>query len=202
MMKKFTITVFLLSAALSAFAQGRGQGSWTERSPYEVTLGVNAGVRDFLYGEYTFGPGDENLITTNTLQAPSLNLGFTYKLNKRVTLGAIATYAQSNYVKSAIYDNSIVRQDNYSYVSLAPRIRLDWYNGEYVTLYSSFALGVALSSENDKLNSRCEVKSTGYVEATYIGVKVGRALFGFADLSSSSTGFMRVGIGYNFKNRK
>ncbi|MFR9504134.1 MAG: hypothetical protein SNH73_06775 [Rikenellaceae bacterium] len=141
-------------------------------------------------------------MTTNTLQTPSVNLGFTYKLNKRITLGAIATYAQSDFVKTTIYDNSIVNSDRCGYMSIAPRIRFDWLNCKNVTLYSSFALGVGLASERDLINGGLSLSTTGYVEATYIGIKVGRALFGFADLSSSSTGAMRIGIGYNLKSKK
>ncbi|MFI3286035.1 MAG: hypothetical protein R3Y08_05205 [Rikenellaceae bacterium] len=196
-------TLLLLGfSPLLAAAQQRTNEPWRERSPYEVTLGINLGTRDFYYNEYGFCDLDNNLITTRTLQMPSINLGFTYKLNKYITLGAIATYAQSNYAKSSTYDNSVVQNDYYRYVGIAPRIRFDWLNHKYVTLYSSFALGAALTSESDQISNTCTTSTTGYVEATYIGVKVGNRLFGFADLCSSSTGAIRVGIGYNFKSKK
>ncbi len=193
------LLLLLLGTATTASAQKNS--SWEDRSPYEVTLGVNLSTKEFFYNEYA-PIEDNNLVTTNTLQTPSVNWGFTYKLNKRITLGAIATYAKSTYAKTATYDNSIVSNDSFSYISLAPRIRFDWLNTKNVTLYSSFALGVGIDSERDLKKGGAAISPTGYVEATYLGVKVGRALFGFADLSSSSTGAMRIGIGYNFKSKK
>lgn len=195
-----TLLTLLIGATFSVSAQQ--SESWEDRSPYEITIGTNLSTRNFIYDEYSFGNENNNLITTNTLQTPSINLGFTYKLSKRITLGAIATYAQSNYVKSATYDNAIVSDDRLSYVGIAPRIRFDWLNRKNVTLYSSLALGVGFTSERDRISGNSLSRATGYTEATYIGIKVGRALFGFADLSSSSTGAMRIGIGYNLKSKK
>ncbi len=196
----FISLLMMLAAVFSASAQQ--SKSWEDRSPYEVTIGTNIGTKYFTYNEYSMGSENDNLLITNTLQTPSVNLGVTYKLSKRITFGAIATYAQSDYVKTATYDNSVVKSDRCSYISLAPRVRFDWINGRNVTLYSSFALGVGLLSERDRINGDLSRSATGYVEATYLGVKVGRTLFGFADLSSSSTGAMRIGIGYNFKPAK
>lgn len=202
MKKQITIFSLLLLFGTIVSASAQQNESWEDRSPYEITIGTNLGVRCFNYDEYSSGSENSNLMTTNTLQTPSINIGFTCKLNKRITVGAIAAYAQSDYVKTAIYDNSIVKSDRCSYVSLAPRIRFDWLNGKNVTLYSSFALGVGFASERDRINDGLSRDATGYVEATYIGLKVGRTLFGFADLSSSSTGAMRIGVGYNFKSKE
>ncbi len=202
-MKRLTTTILLTLLLGTTFAVSAQQsGSWEDRSPYEITIGTNLSTRYFAYDEYSFGSDNSNLITTNTLQTPSINLGFTYKLSRRITLGGIVTYAQSNYVKSATYDNAIVNDDRLSYVGIAPRIRFDWLNRKNVTLYSSFALGVGFISERDRTSGNLSHSTTGYAEATYIGIKVGRALFGFADLSSSSTGAMRIGVGYNLKSKK
>ncbi len=192
--------LLLLCATLEASAQQ--SEAWEERSPYEVTLGTNIGTKNFDYNEYSWGSENDNLVITNTLQTPSINLGFTYKLSQRISIGAIATYAQSDFAKTATYDNSIIKHDRCSYSSLAPRVRFDWLNGKNITLYSSFALGLGLITEHDRINGGSSISTTGYVEATYLGVKVGRTLFGFADLSSSSTGAMRIGIGYNFNSKK
>ncbi len=199
-MKKIATLFLLLTSIFSASAQHNE--SWEDRTPYEVTIGTNLGTRYFAYDEYLYGSENNNLITTNTLQTPSVNLGFTYKLNKRITLGAISTYAQSNYAKTSIYDNSVVKDDRCSYLSLAPRIRFDWLNRKNITLYSSFALGIGFCTQKDRISGDKAISTTGYVETTYLGIKVGRTLFGFADLSSSSTGAMRIGIGYNFKSKK
>ncbi len=203
-MKRLFSLLLILLLALPASSKKRDD--FHVESPYEVSFGLNAGTRNFQYYDLNYYiPGyspNDNTVLTNSLQTPSFNLGFGYKLNRHITLGAIATYAQSNFTRTAIYDSSVVKDDRCRYMSLAPRIRFDWLNRKYVTLYSSLALGLGFTAQKDTVSGRRSSSTAGYAEATFIGIKAGGKVFGFADISASSTGAMRIGVGYNFKSKK
>ncbi len=173
-------------------------GHAQQNTPCEVTLGMNLGSVDRYYYDYSPGTSDENTILTNTLWLPAINIGATYKVTSRLSAGGIATFSQSNYVKTATYNNAILEDNRIQYLSIAPRIKYDWLTRKWITLYSSFALGLGFIIDNETVKGDRSTSPTGYVEATYIGAKVGGRLFGYVDLASSSSGFMRVGIGYNF----
>lgn len=206
-MKKHTY-IFVL-ALLFPFAGLQAKEKpeyWKERSPYEISLGIELGVNDHYYDTnynyyYNYVTGD-NTINTKTLTLPSFNLGFNYKLTKRYTIGVISTFNKATYTQTAIYDNHTIQQHSLTYISIAPRIRFDWLNAKYITLYSSLSLGLGYTLDREKISGDINSSADAYAEATFLGIKAGKALFGFADFSTSSAGYVRIGIGYNFKHKK
>ena len=74
--------------------------------------------------------------------------------------------------------------------------RFSWLRREKVEMYSSFALGILAHIE------RANSGLVPMVDATLVGVSVGRSLYGFAEIGAGIGGSVRVGLGYRFNGKK
>lgn len=104
---------------------------------------------------------------------------------------------------SGVYDHRIHRRvDTYTYssYSLLPIVRFAWLRRGIVQLYSGLGLGVAVA-HYDTPNS-VAFQANAAFDVTFIGISVGRNLFGYFDISAGSRGAISVGIGYRFLNKK
>ncbi len=180
------------------------RNAWKERSPYEVTASfdllpiVGLSLLSTSYGDIS----STNTTTKTTLLLPTLNLGFTYKINRFITVGAITAYAQKTKQSVSNYDNSLIKNQQYIMAGAAPRVRFDWIATKYFSLYSSLALGLIAEIDRDRVSGYKNVGWLPYVDFTTLGAKFGARVYGFFDCSVGTTGFLRTGIGYNFDYRK
>ena len=88
---------------------------------------------------------------------------------------------------------------NYDSFTLMPLVRFAWVRKGVVQLYSGVGLGINFA--------RAEEPKRKYYEAViahdlmFLGISVGRNLFGYVDVGVGQRGIVSMGIGYRFKNK-
>lgn len=85
---------------------------------------------------------------------------------------------------------------NYNCLSLTPTLRFAWVRRGIVQLYSGLGLGLAMVSKEDLHSDTLELNIS--YDVTFIGLSVGRNLFGYIDLGAGYRGVVSAGIGYRF----
>lgn len=88
------------------------------------------------------------------------------------------------------------------HLMFVPTVRFTYLNRPMVRLYSSIGIGVGFCRERTRnVDGRLEFSENSRfcpAEVTFLGVSVGRRLFGFAELNVGSLGCCSAGIGYKF----
>lgn len=97
---------------------------------------------------------------------------------------------------------TIVSTTKERHLMLVPTVRFTYLNRPIVRLYSSIGIGVGFCHEYTRnVDGHIEANYNNRfcpAEVTFLGVSVGRRLFGFAELSLGSMGCCSAGIGYKF----
>lgn len=83
-------------------------------------------------------------------------------------------------------------------ITIMPTVRFAWLRRGIVQLYSGVGLGLAIGY-NENLNYNETLANVAY-DVTFIGLSVGRDLFGYIDISAGNRGVISAGIGYRFNN--
>lgn len=89
-------------------------------------------------------------------------------------------------------------QESETYATLIPSVRFLWLNREVVRLYSGFGIGVNWACEKDSSLSRKDYSVLPGGQCTFIGICVGKKLFGFSEWGIGNLGILSSGIGYRF----
>lgn len=137
--------------------------------------------------------------TGSTFTIGGYSASYAFRLHKWVDFGAAITFSHSYF---NTYSNLTAAVQNHYFtncVSIVPMVRFTWLNRPLVRLYSSVGLGIALTSSN-RLDIDSSDRVTG--QFTPIGICVGRALFGFAEVGYGAQGALIVGLGYSFNGKK
>lgn len=103
---------------------------------------------------------------------------------------------------SGIYDYSAYKRvDTYSYnsYSLLPVVRFAWLRRGIVQLYSGLGFGLSVAHFDRPTSVGVDVNAA--FDVTFIGISVGRNLFGYFDISGGSRGAISLGVGYRFLNK-
>ena len=129
------------------------------------------------------------------------SLAYDYRFKRWFDLGlALSYYGEYNRLYSNT-DRSFVGHARTHYVSVLPVVRFTWLDRRWVRMYSAAGLGLTVergvygrdSSYRDLLPA---------FQFTPVGISVGRALFGFAEIGFGAQGTAMIGVGYKFNSRK
>lgn len=163
---------------------------------------------DYDYDYYIYTPSDkyDELLkyNGNTRSTGSITAGYTCRFTRLIALGASASYSgiyRNTYDASNSKKLATTRLD---YFMLTPMVRLSWLNRKNVRLYSQAGLGMGIVlHEDQRLLPHQVSRSTTFVsmQMTFIGVTVGRKLFGFSEVGVGSQGTFIIGIGYRFNSK-
>lgn len=83
-------------------------------------------------------------------------------------------------------------------IAIIPIARFAWLRRGIVQLYSGVGIGLALGF-NEHLSYVETLTDLAY-DVTFIGISIGRELFGYIDLGAGYRGLISFGIGYRFNN--
>ena len=89
-------------------------------------------------------------------------------------------------------------------ITIMPTIRFTWLNRKWVRMYSSLGMGMTIHTTNTT-GSGGSTDGNSYAfafQCSYLGLTVGRSLFGFAELGFGAKGVAIFGMGYRFNNHK
>lgn len=149
----------------------------------------------------------ENYLGDRTF-SPSINLGYSYKFKKWLSVGVLLSYEKVSQDLFVYNTDAVKCRMRGNYLGFTPHVRFDWVNVDMVTIYSSVGIGLLLKMESEKSpDGRINLSKNKISESwdiIMIGMTVGRKLYGFGEISSSSHGLVKFGIGYRFnsKNKK
>lgn len=184
--------VLLLSVMLSLNAEEAGL---YKRNEISVSYGLFAAT------------GWSNWIGSLSLTAPlgivndnpeedGININYNYRLTKTWGIGFGLSYCsgRSNWTKN---DEVIGMEKSYN-ITLMPRIKGEWLHTKYVTLYSLLGGGVTYRKDEAKdLNVSTE-GSMFMFQISPLGIEVGKAMAGFAEVGIGEQGMAIIGMRYRF----
>lgn len=86
-----------------------------------------------------------------------------------------------------------------SYTTVMPVVNFTWVNRGIVKLYSGVGVGWDfIRKRNSELEDYSWTTDAGF-QLTFVGVTVGRRLFGFSEVGIGNHGFFTLGMGYRLK---
>ncbi|MEG0648012.1 MAG: hypothetical protein RR471_12705 [Bacteroides sp.] len=203
-MKKIVLllAVLLLSSGFKSKA-----ADWTELQ-HEISLSYGAlPVFDLLnYYENHFSNKSVNFYDDKG-KFGSFNVSYLFYPDEMVGFGVIYSYTNSDkYIMDKT--NSIGNLSN-SFHSIMPSVKVNWYNYDYITLYSRINIGITIATAEANYfdESKITEKEDPYIRNTEItpffmyqvspiGIEVGRAIAGFVEVGFGHMGTAMIGLRY------
>ncbi len=199
-MNKLLLSVFVLLMSTTLQAQTWDYGF---RQNY-VRIGIGIPPLPLAFETEVYDsalPGyGEKIYSLEKTTTASFNVGYGYRVAKRFSVEIMASYFGSREPIYHIYTDQKLGTDTDNYLSIMPIVRWHWFNSEFVSLYSAAGFGFASYWGNERTGSsfRRDQELGASIQLTYIGISVGRRLFGFTELGASTSGIIQGGIGYKF----
>ena len=129
---------------------------------------------------------------TPTYYFSGLTAEYNQNIKPWLAIGGKATFAAMwSSVRHVATDELLYRDNNYS-IGVIFNIRFEWLRRDIVQMYSGIGIGLAARiAFNDGILSPM-------FDATYVGISLGRSLYGFAEVGTGISGMIRAGMGYRF----
>lgn len=150
------------------------------------------------YDGYDYAPSesfaDSKFIEGDTRYIDALALTYTYRTSHVMEFGAQVSYSSKVTPFYSTFTGVKSHATSEHYATLMPYARATWLNSPWVRLYSSIGIGFTVAFDNGEQSDML-----GAVQATPLGIAVGRKFFGYGELLTLGTnGFATIGIGYRF----
>lgn len=190
--------VLLLTLSLSVKAQ-----DYTEMQ-HEVSLSYGGlPVADLLsHYENYFNPkeGSVNLFDDKG-KFGSVNVSYLFFPDEEWGVGLVYSYTNSD--KRIVANKKIMGDFFNSFHSICPSFKYNWYNYNFITLYSRLNAGVAIATSKasflDEKAHPAEATSTKaffMYQVSPIGIELGRQVAGFVEVGFGHMGTAMAGIRY------
>ena len=198
-MKKF---IFFLAVAMMAATSVKAQSDSRE-SKHEIAASYGSlSNSDWLnIFENVIGAIFGETYKDDTFFGP-IGLEYFYHFKPWLGVGVITTYGQLT--QDAIKgDDKVGKKSNY-YFSVLPAVKLDWYRGDVVGLYSKLGAGVTMRREIREFDGDRAEYNTDKTDfhfnwqVSLIGIEVGKSLRGFAEGGFGEQGVLMLGLRYKF----
>lgn len=128
-------------------------------------------------------------------QLSTLSLQYAYAIKPGFRLGAKATYAG---VWENVYDTVTgerLYDNNAHNIAAMVDAQIAWLRRDIVEMYSSFSLGLMAHVE------RANGGLTPMFDAAFVGLNVGRKVYGYVEVGAGIGGSVRGGIGIRFNSK-
>lgn len=198
MKKRLLLFVVIL---LSLSFQGKAE-DWTDLQ-HEVSLSYGGLPVVDMLGYY------ENYFTPSASQASlyddkgkfgAFNISYLFYPDENWGLGLVYSYTNSD---KLILNNKKIAGDFYnSFHSICPSFKYNWYNYNFITLYSRVNAGVAIATTKASYISQKQVEQKTATKAFFmyqvspIGIEVGRQVAGFVEVGFGHMGTAMAGLRY------
>lgn len=214
-MKRLILVMISILAAISTSAQEikpQQSGGNRAKLPFEqqhevrVSVGISPlfsmynGLYDYLPSPY-YVP---RIIDGPTYTTGALSVSYGYRFRRWFDLGLLFSY-NCEYKRqfNALSGDYLHRKYQHN-ITIMPTIRFTWLNRKWVRMYSSLGMGMTINTTNTT-GSGGSTDGNSYAlafQCSYLGLTVGRSLFGFAELGFGAKGVAIFGMGYRFNNPK
>jgi hypothetical protein len=125
-----------------------------------------------------------------------LSMEYGYKVKDFLSLGAKGYVGFKTQPVRHVGTNDILYRDNHIATAALFNIRFDWLRREVVTMYSSIGLGATICIDERRYSRY--VAAYPIFDITWVGINVGRRVYGFAEFGGGVSGVVRAGIGVRF----
>ncbi|MFR8359096.1 MAG: hypothetical protein ACLVEJ_27885 [Parabacteroides sp.] len=195
----------LLVLAMMLFVvcfQSKAQ-DWTDLQ-HEVSLSYGGlPAADLLHHyENYFDPSAESVnLYDDKGKFGALNISYIFYPDEEWGIGLIYSYTNSD--KRIIANEKIVGDFVSSFHSICPSFKYNWYNYNFITLYSRLNAGVAIATakasfinDENKPDEETKVKAFFMYQVSPIGIELGRQIAGFVEVGFGHMGTAMAGIRY------
>lgn len=202
-MKKYLLSLFCV-LLLSGSFEGKAEG-WTDLQ-HEVSLSYGGlPVFDLLnHYENYFKPDNPALnLFDDKGNFGSINISYLFYPDENWGIGLIYSYTNSD---KRIFNNEksyIMGDFLNSFHTIAPSFKYNWYNYDFVTLYSRINAGITIAtaeasyiSETGRPAAKTEVKALFMYQVSPIGIELGRQIAGFVEVGFGHMGTAMAGLRY------
>ena len=170
----------------------------------QVGVGVPSLVQALMFDFYIEGdPSYEEPNLSNSLAGyryywgkerlyNAINLEYGHKVKDGLSLGAKAYVGFTTKACRHVVTDDLLYRSSLVVTSAIFNIRFDWLRREWVTMYSSIGVGVVA-----RFVYRYSEIYPMY-DATFVGLGVGRRVYGYVEVGSGISGSLRAGLGVRF----
>lgn len=137
-----------------------------------------------LLAKYRFSYGAERL-------TPIISAEYSYAVNDWFAIGAKGSYASIYRIRKHATTGENVGRVSLSTISAVVNARFQWLNGDIVKMYSSLGFGVMSSFGLARENFF-------FYDATWVGLSVGKKVYGYFEFGGGVAGITRAGLGVRF----
>ncbi len=199
------LTTLLTVTSASIMAQNN-----LEIKRNDIRLGVGAIPMIFGSGIYmsrydALNPNENiylDYYISSKIVSPSVYLNYSYQFVKWFSLGANFSYSGFYKNSSDLVTDAKRITESQHFLSFTPIVRFDWLNREVIRLYSSVGIGLGYSIDKKHNHIKgTSIYSTGIIfsyDVTFIGITIGRKVYGFCEFGIGNNGIARAGVGYRF----
>lgn len=212
-MKRLILVMISILAAVSISAQEiKPQQSGGKRAKlpfeqqHEVRVSVGIDPQFFIF-EMPYD--NHNFSIPRTYDGPTyttgaINLSYAYRFRRWFDFGVLLSY-NSEYKR--VFDNltgDYLYRIYQHHITVMPTVRFTWLNRQWVRMYSSLGMGATFGAQS--ITGSQKPYNTDRLafafQCSYLGITVGKSLFGFAELGLGTKGLAIFGMGYRFNNSK
>lgn len=186
-------TTLLLLTTTTAHAQ-------SNNSKQEINVGMG------LFPARAVGPDNEpfeftddnKYYTADEKYSPSGFVQYMYHLKKWIAIGSYIGYYHYSQDMYHNPNNEFYSRCRSDHFFILPTVRFTYYHSAIVRLYSEASVGVSIYNKKDfgKTKYKIGCESTGQIN--FIGISVGKKLYGFTTIGIGEIGVINGGIGYRF----
>ena len=208
-----------LSKSVSAYTAARID-SFTEtkaaleqqNSPslkYDNSLQVGVGLPGWIYIPLLYLSTDESKIPpidnfgyrlrnakyydTALRSSPVMSIGYQHNINHWLALGCKGTVALKSKARRNVVTNEVLTRYSYVVASALVDIHFSWFHRDVVSMYSSVGVGFM-----SLINNKYHTATFPMIDLTWIGIQVGKRVYGYAEFGGGVGGFFRGGVGVRF----
>ena len=191
---------YLCSLFIAAMLVAECAAAKSPKNEISVSYGI---VNETEIGDF-FGNVISNVFigadNNNDQSLGVVNIDYTHFFNSTFGIGLNASYSNDKCDWSK--DSKKIGEESDNNFCVMPTFKADWFKRSSVTLYSKVGVGLIINSSKTTYTDNSNTnKSTYYYfafQGSPIGIEVGHAACGFAELGFGQAGLLQFGFRYKF----
>ena len=178
---------------------------------YNSSLQVGAGAPGLILGFllYDFGYDESSIhrppqnfsgeladvryYQTPTVVIPVLSIEYVHNVKRWLALGVKGVVGFETNAERHVGSNRLFSRNSNVITSALFNMRFSWLHRNIVSMYSSLGVGVTFNSTTSGYREALPM-----VDVTWVGIHVGKRVYGFAEFGGFIGGVLRGGVGVRF----
>ncbi len=136
---------------------------------------------------------DVRYYRTKDIIIPALSLEYMYNVKRWLALGVKGIVGFKTNAERHVGTNKIFKRNSYTVSSALFNMRFSWLHRNYVSMYSSLGVGVTYHNSTSGYTEMHPI-----LDITWVGLHVGKQVYGFAEVGGFVGGIFRGGLGVRF----